>query len=333
MDDHFRALGADQERVGLPASGPARQAASRLPGAAISLEHSYRRLLFLYPARYRRIHEEEMLAVLMTTPSAGKRRPGLAEAADLAWGALRVRLQPQRDGGEPVWRDALAALSVILPLVMLAVFAGQLTGQWQASSKSVLDIGFPLWMIRQIAAPILLVVLVLLRRRRAAIVVSVALFLWLAQLNEGLTLLWATGDAYLLVPLALEVIALAASAGPQRGRQLLTWKHGALAVVAALAASLPGSAVPLAVIAVAGGAVMVLCSSLARWLIVLLAAAAWPFFIVVADPSGDPLVPFLPSEFGVVSETYLVPAVLLAWFAVSALRESRRLARPAPASR
>jgi hypothetical protein len=189
MDDHFRALGADQERVGLPASGPARQAASRLPGAAISLEHSYRRLLFLYPARYRRIHEEEMLAVLMTTPSAGKRRPGLAEAADLAWGALRVRLQPQRDGGEPVWRDALAALSVILPLVMLAVFAGQLTGQWQASSKSVLDIGFPLWMIRQIAAPILLVVLVLLRRRRAAIVVSVALFLWLAQLNEGLTLL------------------------------------------------------------------------------------------------------------------------------------------------
>jgi hypothetical protein len=76
-----------------------------------------------------------------------------------------------------------------------------------------------------------------------------------------------------------------------------------------------------------------LCSSLARWLIVLLAAAAWPFFIVVADPAGDPVVPFLPSGFGVISETYLVPAVLLAWFAVSALRESRRSARPAPASR
>src|SRR5580693_1486296 len=98
MDDHFRALGADRERVGLPAPGPARQSASRVPGAAVRLERSYRRLLFLYPGRYRRIHEEEMLAVLMTTPPAGKRRPGLAEVADLAWGALRVRLQPHGDG-------------------------------------------------------------------------------------------------------------------------------------------------------------------------------------------------------------------------------------------
>ena len=38
----------------------------------IALERRYRRLLALYPARYRRIHEDEMLAILLTEHRTGR---------------------------------------------------------------------------------------------------------------------------------------------------------------------------------------------------------------------------------------------------------------------
>lgn len=59
-----------------------------------SLERGYRRLLAFYPPAYRRVHGEEMLAVLLTAAPEGKLRPGLAEAADLIAGAVRVWCQP-----------------------------------------------------------------------------------------------------------------------------------------------------------------------------------------------------------------------------------------------
>jgi hypothetical protein len=95
----------------------------RSPGFAQAgpLAGGYRRLLACYPAWYRRAHEEEMLAVLMTAAPPGKRWPGIAEAADLLWGALRIRCQPSRAGAaEPAWRDALAVLSVIVPVIVVA---------------------------------------------------------------------------------------------------------------------------------------------------------------------------------------------------------------------
>jgi uncharacterized membrane protein len=375
MDDHFRISDTDRDRVAavlrqsfaagrltaqeldarlavalsattagelgraladLPAPAPVAPAASGMPRAAIRLERSYRRLLFLYPSRYRRVHEEEMLAVLMTAAPDGQQRPGLAEAADLIWGALRVRLQPQSSGSEPAWRDALAALSVILPVLMLVTFAAQDTGQWLSSGKGIFDSWYPVWLLRQIAAPIALVVLVLLRRRRAAIVGAAALFSWIVLALADTGSNYATAEAYALVPLGLEIVALAASAGPRRGRQLLTWKHGALAATGALAASFPGfhgSPVPLLVVAVAGGAAMTLASPLGRWLTVLLAIAAWPLLIFDAFPYGLSMEPYLPYGAGIVSQTYLLPAALLALFAMSARRESRRPAPLAPAFR
>lgn len=63
---------------------------------AVRLERRYRRLLALYPARYRRVHGEEMLAVLMTAAPEGQHRPGLVETADLIAGAVRVRCQAVR---------------------------------------------------------------------------------------------------------------------------------------------------------------------------------------------------------------------------------------------
>jgi len=96
----------------LPGPGPALLHDSRL-------ERGYRRLLALYPARYRRVHEQEMLAVLMTAAADGQDRPGLAEAADLIIGALRVRYQALR-GGVPGWRGALALISAGTVLGLLA---------------------------------------------------------------------------------------------------------------------------------------------------------------------------------------------------------------------
>jgi hypothetical protein len=113
MNDRLRASNAD------PPGRRERASALHQDG---SLERRYRRLLAFYPARYRRVHEEEMLAVLLTAPPAGKRRPGLTEAADLIAGALRVWCQPSR-GGTAGWRRALALISAVTLLGLLAGIA------------------------------------------------------------------------------------------------------------------------------------------------------------------------------------------------------------------
>jgi hypothetical protein len=84
-----------------------------------SLERNYRRLLAFYPAGYRRVHEEEMLTVLMTVAPNGKCRPGLAETADLILGALRVWCQPSC-GGMAGKRGALALIGAVALLGLIA---------------------------------------------------------------------------------------------------------------------------------------------------------------------------------------------------------------------
>jgi hypothetical protein len=309
----------------LPGPAPVLQHASRVPREAGRLERGYRRLLFFYPVRYRRVHEEEMVAVLMTAAPAVKRRPGIAEAADLIWGALRVRVQPQRDDGEPVWRDALAVLSVILPVIMLVIFTVQ---------ETRISPSAPLWVLEQIATPFALVALVLLRLRRLAIPAAVAILLWVAFLSGNSMGVNATMDAWLFVPLVLEIIALAASPGPRRGLQILTWKHCTLVVTATLAVavgyvgffSYPVTFIAVAVI----GMAMVLASSLGRWLLMLLAIAAWPFFLPPLVVT--PWLFYLPHGVGVVGWAYLLPAALLSVFALAARRESRRSSLFPPAS-
>jgi hypothetical protein len=292
----------------LPVPAPVPQHASRAPLEAGKLERGYRRLLFFYPARYRRVHEEEILAVLMTAAPEGKRRPGIAEAADLIWGALRVRFQPSRIGGEPAWRDALAVLTVVLPVIMLVIFTVQET---QISSSA------PLWVLEQIAMPFALVALVLVRLRRLAILAAVAMLLWVALLSGDSTSIWATAQAYLFVPLALEIVALAASPGPRRGLQILTRKHGALVVIATLAVATASYPLTLVAIAMIGTA-MALASSLGRWLLALLAIAAWPFFL--PPLAATPWVLYLPYGAGVVARAYLLPVALLSVFAMAARR-------------
>jgi hypothetical protein len=60
---------------------------------ATRLERGYRRLLAFYPKAFRREHEEEMLAVLMSAATEGQRRPRLAESVDLLRNGIVMRVR------------------------------------------------------------------------------------------------------------------------------------------------------------------------------------------------------------------------------------------------
>jgi hypothetical protein len=108
------------------------------------LERAYRRLLVFYPGRYRRVHAEEMLAVLMTAAPAGKRRPGLAEAADLIIGGLRVRCQPVRGGvAGPGWRGLLALTGAGALLGLLAGAGYAVASQPMSAASTIVVVPAP----------------------------------------------------------------------------------------------------------------------------------------------------------------------------------------------
>ena len=91
------------------------------------LERAYRRLLAWYPRAFRDENGPEMLAVLMACAADGRRRPGLAQAADLIRGGLRMRLFPSVPRSAPTVRAAVrlmyagAAVSTVNLIILLAV--------------------------------------------------------------------------------------------------------------------------------------------------------------------------------------------------------------------
>jgi len=200
------------------------------------LERAYRRLLALYPAGHRRVHEQEILGVLMTGARAGQRRPGLAESVDLIWGALLIRLRPGRYGAAgPEWGDALAVVSIVLPVFFLV---------YSAAATLAVFSGFPLmpralasYAVTQLLTRAALAALVLLGLRRSAALAAGALLIWYSAAIAG-----APNWSYLgpevvviLFCLVLEIVALLASPGPRQGLRIMTWKHHALVIGAAAA--------------------------------------------------------------------------------------------------
>jgi hypothetical protein len=335
----------------LPEAGRARQRSSRLPPDRGGLERGYRLLLACYPAAYRRVHEEEMLAVLMTAAPEGKRRPGIGEAADLIWGALRVRCQPSRNGTEPGWRDALAAVSVLLPLFVFVTTVVQVA--WVLPVILHAEPGafggrFPVWPLSAFASSLAMLAAALLLLRRTATRRAVA---WLIGLAYLAVLTYQAGGPdpgqissiagpYILLALGLQLVAVTASPGPRRGLQLLTWKHAALTVVAAVAVAITSYPWTLVVIPVICAA-MVLTSSLGRWLLLLLAIPLGPY---VATPylyagawgphMGLYLAPLMRSDsLGPAGQAYVLAAVFLGVFAIAACRESLRTRQLARTSR
>jgi hypothetical protein len=335
----------------LPGIAPAFADASPGTPDAVQLARGYRRLLSCYPVWYRRFHEEEMLAVLMTEAPQGKRRPGIADAADLLWGALRIRCQPSRAGAEPAWRDALAVLSVIVPLIVVLSSVAD-GNQFLAflPARGLFPYGFPLWVLKALAAPLALGALVPLglRMRRLAALAGAGLLIWFVSDLRGYLAPFAIGDFSVFLAAGLVTAALAASRGPRRGVQILTWKHAAVVLIVTMlvcTSAIPMDAplrpvVRLTVIGVTGAG-MALASSRGRWLVLLLAIPAYPMLLFnalslfpgsygyhLAPMPADALTVGLPVSAPLIAE-YCLPSLALAALAVlAARRASARSAKP-----
>lgn len=204
------------------------------------LQRRYERLLRWYPPSHRERHGDEMLGVLLAAARPGQRHPGRAESANLITGALRIRLRAALDGSADQSRDTLALASLLLPLVLwgnaLARFALDVRYDWVTHSPAA-----PPSLAGELLLPALLLTIpAVLGWRRATAVVTVLLA------SAEVALLVATpfspvASAVLLGPLllsalAFEAVALAASAGPRRGRAQLTGRSYLLAAGAAMAA-------------------------------------------------------------------------------------------------
>lgn len=101
-------------------------------GDTADLERRYRRLLRCFPARYRREHEQEILSVLMAGAADGRRRPGLADSADLVMTAMfmwwrELTRQPRWRWERRHWR-LIARLRVAIGIWLLVLGAILLGG-------------------------------------------------------------------------------------------------------------------------------------------------------------------------------------------------------------
>jgi len=296
-----------------------------------ALERRYGRLLSCYPAAHRRQHEQEMLGVLMTDARPGQRRPGLAESADLIWGALRVRLRPGLDSAaDPGWRDTLAVLSVVLPLTVLLVYAGSEATAFSLTLEPPDGAGsLLLYLAASLAVPLLLTALVLLRLRRTAalataglmIAITAASLIQAGVIGLGNALEAAAFAGFVLV---LELAALLASPGPRRGLQILSRRYRMLvaAVAAAVGAATglstphPGWRLPAAALVATIAIGMAVASPLSRRLLVLLAIPFCSTTLVFVLSSQ------LPAP--VSGAVACLPSVVISCLVIVAIRRSAR---------
>lgn len=144
---------------------------------AAKLERGYRRLLACYPKAFRRDSEEEILAVLLATAREGQRRVGLAAAADLIMGALRMQLGTSRPPRLVRNAARLMRLGAVLTLADAAIVMVTLGG---VRSAAVQDVDFTggRWHI---------FVLTVIVPALASTPIGAAAWLWLA---------WAIGRGY-----------------------------------------------------------------------------------------------------------------------------------------
>ncbi|MUN42069.1 hypothetical protein [Actinomadura litoris] len=222
-----------------------------------ALESRYRRLLACYPADHRAEHGEEMLDVLLSAARPGQRRPSAADAADLLYGALRIRLRhlAAGEGGSP-WPGAFSITGFLAVCLLLADglrFAVNVP-YWVTVLPEPPDTGgslprtvalhfgtAPYWL-----AWVVIALLLWRGRRRAATIgacaVTAAQIAFALYGTSAYDRPWAwLGTSLAGPPLALAVLATASlllSPGPAHGARLLGRRHvlGAGAVAAALVA-------------------------------------------------------------------------------------------------
>jgi hypothetical protein len=284
------------------------------------LERGYRRLLACYPRAFRREHGEEVLAVLMASAAPGRKRPRLAESADVFWSALKMRLRGPGPASENrPWADALALFSLVAPLFLLLVdilnvalpYRFRLSAQnpffARAFGSHPQIGGLPLLSVHiftiTVGAEVVLAVLVLLGLRWAALAALAATAgYWIAA---GQSMPWIPYPLQLITTGVFIVLAaaLVASPGPRRGRQLVNWRLGVVLAVTVAAVhvstfrydtmTFPGRLLPpqssAATIYLAGSTVLAVAAvvlavvwKLNRYFLLLLAAMLWPYAIQLA---------------------------------------------------
>lgn len=86
-------------------------AAPEPASAQRQLERTSRRRLALYPARHRRLHEEEMVGVLLASAREGQRRLAPRDATDSMAGAALIWWRRAGRRCDPGGTDALALVS------------------------------------------------------------------------------------------------------------------------------------------------------------------------------------------------------------------------------
>jgi len=292
----------------------------------------YRRLLAWYPARFRSEQGEEMLAVLMAGAQPGQRRPGLVESIDVLRSAVGMRLRSVQAGlRNREWVDALALFSVAAPLFLLVADVLEVVLPYRVPMRSRISPfllrfvgrhpevgGLALLRVHffdiAVGCEVIIAVLILLGLRWLALAAIAGAVAYLAVASQWIS--WIPYPLQLLTATAyiLTAAALLGSADPRRGRQLLTWRHGVvllLAAAAAQAATLMYDVTsPLArivsprplpdtfryflasvVLAVAALIVAVIVR-MNRYFLLLLAVTFYPFVLQLAYPtnsSGDDL--------------------------------------------
>jgi hypothetical protein len=224
------------------------------------LERRYRRLLRCYPSGQR----EEMLGVLLAAARPGQRAPGARQTVNLVACGLAIRARRAVAAGP--WQDALAVVSLIIPVLMLviAILDVAVTVRQQVAIDHAYPPGIPFWrlgLVPELGGPALVlagwlavVLLGLTGRRRTAAVIASAL-LALALVNPLAEVVHLTGAGYVAVPLfmytasvspvilaSLAACSLAFSAGPRRGLAI-TGRRRACLMIAGLAVVFGYSAV------------------------------------------------------------------------------------------
>lgn len=220
------------------------------------LERGYRRLLAAYPQSFRREQGEEVLAVLMAG-ARDRRRPSLAEAADVMRSGLGMRLRRAWSALDQRWADALLVVSAAAPL--LVVLTGLLEVAvpyplppanrdpmlffWsrfhervprELGGLSLLHLpGFDIAVGGQVIIAVL--VLLGLRRLGLAVVAVAAVAFWIAPGTYGIPEpMWVLGAA----AFPLEAVALIAAPGGGRIRWIQRWREGIVLLLAAVAVQL-----------------------------------------------------------------------------------------------
>jgi hypothetical protein len=215
-----------------------------------ALERRYRRLLRCYPSGQR----EEMLGVLLAAARSGQRAPGARQAVNLVGCGLAIRARRAVAAGP--WQDALAVVSLIIPVLMLiiAILDVAVTVRQQVVIDHAYPPGIPFWrlgLVPELGGPALVlagwlavVLLGLTGRRRTAAVIAAAL-LALALVNPLGEVAQLAGAGYVAVPLllytanvspvvlaSLAACSLAFSAGPRAGLAIAGKRRACLMIAA-----------------------------------------------------------------------------------------------------